>query len=130
MSALPLTAGAAPQMRHHALTVTVRGLTLQAEIGHYAHERGRTQTLIVDVTLELAPGPVRHLADTVNYEAVRAAALALVAEGHMELIETFAERLAHACLADDRVRTAKVRVEKPGALEGAAAAGCEVHLGR
>lgn len=130
MSALPLTAGAEPQLRHHALTVTVRGLTLQAEIGHYAHERGRTQTLIVDVTLELAPGPVRHLADTVNYEAVRAAALALVAEGHMELIETFAEHLAHACLADDRVRTARVRVEKPGALEGAAAAGCEVHLGR
>lgn len=119
-----------PAFRRDGLTVFVRGLSLAAEIGVHAHERGVTQPLDVDVTLELTPGPVEHLRDTLNYEAVRAAAHELVAQGHMELIETFAERLAVACLADERVRAVSVRVEKPGALKGAQAAGCEVRLAR
>lgn len=116
--------------RRDGLTVFVRGLSLAAEIGVHAHERGITQPLEVDVTLELAPGPVERLDDTLNYETVRAAALELVAQGHMELIETFAERLGRACLADPRVRAVAVRVEKPTALKGARAAGCEVRLSR
>ncbi|HEV7228764.1 dihydroneopterin aldolase [Brevundimonas sp.] len=119
-----------PAFHRDGLTVFVRGLSLAAEIGVHAHERGITQPLDVDVTLELTPGPVEHLADTLNYELVRAAALDLVAQGHMELIETFAERLGAACLTDPRVRSATVRVEKPGALRGAQAAGCEVRLSR
>jgi dihydroneopterin aldolase len=43
-----------------------------------------------------------------------------------ELVETFAERLALDCLLDARVRGVTVRIEKPGALEAAAAAGCEL----
>lgn len=119
-----------PAFRRDGLTVFVRGLSLAAEIGVHAHERGVTQPLDVDVTLELTPGPVERLSDTLNYETVRAAAHELVAQGHMELIETFAERLAVACLADPCVRAVTVRVEKPGALKGAQAAGCEVRLAR
>lgn len=119
-----------PAFHRDGLTVFVRGLSLAAEIGVHAHERGITQPLDVDVTLELTPGPVEHLSDTLNYEIVRAAALDLVAQGHMELIETFAERLGAACLTDPRVRSVAVRVEKPGALRGAQAAGCEVRLSR
>jgi dihydroneopterin aldolase len=47
------------------------------------------------------------------------------------LIETFAERLARACLEDGRVMQARVRVEKPEALAPkAAAAGVEMILTR
>ena len=117
--------------RRDGLTVFVRGLSLAAEIGVHPHERGITQPLDVDVALELAPGPVEHLSDTLNYETVRAAALDLVAQGHMELIETFAERLARACLADPRVTRARVRVEKPLALAPhATGAGVEITLVR
>lgn len=112
------------------LSVFVRGLTLEAGIGIHDHERGRLQRLVIDVTLTLVPGPVDRLGDTLNYETVAAAARAIVADGHVGLVETFAERLALACLADGRVRRCTVRIEKPGALEGAAAAGCEVVLGR
>lgn len=119
-----------PVFRRDGLTVFVRGLSLAAEIGVYAHERGITQPLDVDVTLDLTPGPVERLEDTLNYETVRAAAHDLIAQGHMELIETFAERLAAACLTDPRVRSVAVRVEKPGALRGAQAAGCEIRLSR
>lgn len=121
---------ATTELRVEGLTVFVRGLEVQAGIGVYDHEHGRLQPLIIDVTLELAPAVVESLADTVNYENVAAAARAIVADGHVGLVEKFAERLAAACLEDARVRRATVRVEKPTALDAARAAGCEVVLGR
>ena len=36
----------------------------------------------------------------------------IVAAGHVRLVETLAERIAEACLADRRVHLARVRVEK------------------
>lgn len=113
-----------------ALTVFVRGLTVQAGIGVYDHEHGRLQPLVIDVTLALAPGPVERLADTIDYERVARAAEAIVAEGHVGLVETFAERLARACLEDPHVASVTVRVEKPGALGGSARPGCELTVAR
>ena len=116
--------------RHDGLTVFVRGLTLQAGIGIHDHEIGRLQTLIIDVSLDMGPQAVTRLADTVNYETIAEAARAIAAEGHIGLVESFAERLALAVLTDERVRRVTVRIEKPGALEGAVAPGCEVVFGR
>lgn len=116
--------------RREALTVFVRGLAVEAGIGVYDHEQGRLQRLVIDVSLELEPAPVERLGDTINYEVIAEAARAIAAEGHVGLVESFAERLALACLADPRVRRARVRIEKPGALEAAAAPGCEVVLAR
>jgi dihydroneopterin aldolase len=126
----PLPFPAADSPRREELTVFVRGLKVEAGIGVHDHEHGRLQTLVIDVTLDLDPAPVERLADTINYESVAEAARAIVAEGHVGLVETFAERLAAACLDDGRVRRCAVRIEKPGALDGAAAAGCEVVLAR
>lgn len=109
-----------------SLTVFVRGLRVEAGIGVYDHEHGRLQTLLIDVTLDLGPQEVHGLSDTVNYESVAAACRRIVAEGHVGLVETFAERLALDCLNDPRIRTVTVRIDKPGALEAAAGAGCEL----
>ena len=116
--------------RREGLTVFVRGLRVEAGIGVYDHEHGRLQTLVIDVTLDLGAQPVERLADTVNYERVAEAARAIVADGHLGLVESFAERLALECLGDPRVRRVTVRIEKPGALDAAEAAGCEVIYGR
>ncbi|WP_292029076.1 dihydroneopterin aldolase [Brevundimonas sp. UBA2416] len=130
MTVSPLPFPAADGPHREGLTVFVRGLRVEAGIGVHDHEQGRLQPLVIDVTLELAPAPVERLADTINYETVAAAARAIVADGHVGLVETFAERLATACLDDARVRRCTVRIEKPGALDAAAAAGCEVVLAR
>lgn len=117
-------------IRREGVSVFVRGLTVEAGIGVYDHEQGRLQRLVIDVTLELGPVAVERLGDTINYETIAEAARAIVAEGHVGLVETFADRLALACLEDGRVRRATVRIEKPGCLDGAEAAGCEVVYGR
>jgi dihydroneopterin aldolase len=110
--------------------VFIRGLLLQTEIGVHPHERGRLQPLVLDVELTLAPAPVAGIGDTVNYEILAQTARALAAEGHVELVETYAERLAAACLALPRVRSVRVRAEKPQAIPDAAAAGVEVTVTR
>ena len=81
--------------------------------------------LVIDVEVALSPRQVLHLADTLNYEALAGAARRLAGE-HIDLVETYAQRLAAICLEDERVVWARVRVEKPGALPGARAAGVEI----
>lgn len=122
--------GAAPVLS--SLKVFVRGLRIDAEVGVHAHEYGRSQPLVIDVELDVVPpASCEHIADTINYETVIAAARALAADGHCKLIEAFAERLARACLEDERVTAAWVRIQKPEALApDAAAAGVELTVRR
>ncbi len=111
--------------------VFVTGLKVQAEIGVYRHEIGRVQPLVVDVELDVPTAGADRLSETLNYETILVAARAIAGAGHIDLVETFAQRLAQACLADDRVTKARVRVEKPLALApDAVAAGVEITVVR
>jgi 7,8-dihydroneopterin aldolase/epimerase/oxygenase len=109
--------------------IFVRGIVVQAEIGVYDHEHGRSQPLVVEVELALATSGFERLADTINYENIAIWAREAAAQGHVKLVETFAEQVALACLRDPRVLSARVRVEKPEAL-APAIAGVEVTLER
>ncbi len=110
--------------------VFVRGLVVQAEIGLNPDERGRRQPVRIDATVALLPRPPEHLRDTFNYEHVVTAARALAEGGHIELVETFALRLAEACLAHPVVQSVTVSAAKPEALTDADLAGAEVVLTR
>lgn len=116
--------------RRLGMTVHVRGLAVQANIGVYDHEKGRLQPLVVDVELDLGAAPVRELADTLDYDGVARIVRALATGGHIELVETFAEKVALSCLDDTRVLAVRVKVDKPSAIPGAAAAGCTVSYAR
>ena len=115
--------------RIRGLTVFLENLTVQAQIGVYAHEQGTAQPLVVDVEAELAPATIRSIDDTVDYDFIAAAAHRLAGEGHVALVEHYAERLADACLDDLRVQSVRVRVRKPNAVPGATA-GVEIVVER
>ena len=109
--------------------IFVRGIVIDAEIGVYDHEHHRSQPLVLEVELELAASGFERLADTINYENIAIWAREVAAQGHVKLVETFAEQVALACLRDLRVLSARVRVEKPEAL-APAVAGVEVTMQR
>ena len=118
-------------MTQPSTTVFVRGLSVAARIGMYAHEEGRDQPLVIDADLEIETEGWTRLSDTVNYERVGVHARAIAAAGHIGLVESFAHRLAVACLAEPRVTKVRIRVEKPLALAPhASAAGVEIVLTR
>jgi dihydroneopterin aldolase len=114
-------------------TVFLTGLRVEAEVGVFAHERGLRRPLDIDMAVTLDPS-VRaaedKLAETLDYDALAAAARAVVADAHIHLVETVAEQIADRLLADPRVIAVKVRVEKPGAVAGAKVAGVEIERAR
>jgi dihydroneopterin aldolase len=121
-------ADAASAIRH----VFIRNLELLAHIGIHGHERGKPQPvrINVDLAVEDSAALEDRLDSVVDYEAITAKIRALVAAGHINLAETLAERIAQACFADGRVKTARVRVEKLHALPGAESAGVEIERSR
>ncbi len=99
-------------------TITLTGLRARGYHGVYDFERQQGQEFVVDVTLELDLAPAARsddVSDTVHYGELAEALVKIVAGEPVNLIETLADRLAGACLADPRVAAATVTVHKPQA---------------
>ena len=95
--------------------ILVRDLVLPASIGIYEHERMHRQRVRVNVELDVAdPGSFtgEDFSQVLNYEFVVGGIKAMIAGGHIELVETLAERVAALCLEDRRAIQATVTVEK------------------
>jgi 7,8-dihydroneopterin aldolase/epimerase/oxygenase len=65
-----------------------------------------------------------------DYDAAIATAKRMVAQGHVNLLETLAERIAEGCLTHPHVVTVTVRLEKPDVLPACRAVGIEIVRGR
>lgn len=113
--------------------IFVRHLDLSSSIGAYAHERLRQQRIRInlDMRVRSAGGPLNDdLTNVVSYDAAIAAVKRLVADGHVNLVETLAERIAETCLADYRVTQVRVSVEKLEVEPDAAGVGVEIERRR
>lgn len=130
----PLGHAVAPEEAPHAGPlpadrVFLRDYVAAVEIGAYAEEMGVTQRLRFNVVLEVARNAA-HLEDrvagVVNYDRLVAAIHELAEGPRITLLETFAERLAQALLADARARRVTIRIEKLDRLPGGASLGCEI----
>jgi dihydroneopterin aldolase len=113
--------------------IFVRGLSLAAECGVYAHEKGRHRPLLIDIEATIDPSvraSADELSETVDYDALAAHARDVVGEAHVHLIETIAERICDRILEDPRIPAVRVRVEKPGSVTGAVSSGVEIERAR
>lgn len=108
--------------------VFVRDLVLSCCIGVHRHEHTAAQR--VRINLDLAVRDNHDLGDdlanVVCYERITTAVRAIVARGHIKLVETLAEEIAAMCLADPRVRSARVRVEKLDVFPDVTSVGVEI----
>lgn len=95
--------------------IFVRGLVLPVAIGVYDEEQGITQK--VSFTIEACVGvgvspKGDNLDEVPSYDDLVKAVKAVIADGHVGLVETMAARIADRCLADKRIVSVLVRVEK------------------
>lgn len=98
--------------------ITLSGLKVHGRHGVFDHEREIGQDFIIDVALTTstaAAAATDELAATVDYGTLADTLADIVGGEPCNLIETLAERLASACLADERVRRVRVTVHKPHA---------------
>jgi len=101
------------------------GLEVACVIGALPEERDREQRLTVDVELTLDLGPAARsdkLRDTVDYAALAESIRSALRCSRFHMIEAAARCVSDVCLADPRVASVRVRIEKPGAVPGLRAA--------
>src|SRR5690242_2147778 len=101
--------------------ICLSGLRAYGSHGVLPDERERGQEFVIDAVLWLdtsAAAETDDLERTVDYGALAARLAAVVAGEPVALIETLAQRLTAACLADDPVQHAEITVHKPQAPVG------------
>ncbi|MDR0809445.1 MAG: dihydroneopterin aldolase [Gemmobacter sp.] len=103
--------------------ISLRDHIVEADIGAFQQERGRSQRLRFDVVAEVRPHPA-PLEDDVDrilsYDRITEAIAAELSEERLNLLETLAEKVAERVLAEPQAMRVFVRIEKldrgPGAL--------------
>ena len=118
-------ADAAKEVRH----VFIRDLILTCLIGVHKHERKKPQRIRINLDLAVTEQSVistDRLADVVCYEDVADEIRSIVNNGHVNLVETLAEKIASKCLEDRRIKATRVRIEKLDVFKDAASAGVEI----
>ncbi len=109
--------------------VFVSNLKLDALIGVYEHELVNPQPIIINIDLTVSEDKTSlndKLAGVVCYETIVNKIKTIIDQGHVNLVETLAEKFAEACLEDSRVIAARIRLEKPEAIAEAASVGIEI----
>jgi len=101
--------------------ISLSGLRAYGYHGVLPAEREQGQEFIADAVLWLdtsAAAAADDLSRTVDYGALAGRLAEIISGEPVALIETLAQRLATACLADARVRHAEITVHKPDAPVG------------
>ncbi len=110
-------------------TVFIRDLHLRCVIGANDWERKVRQDVLVNIEVAADTRPAGasdDLPDAVDYKTIGKKVIALVEGSAFFLVEAMAQAIADICLEDERVQSALVRVEKPGALRFAESVGVEI----
>jgi len=122
-------ADAKASIRH----VFIHDMVLECLIGVYRHEHENKQKVRINLDLAVMEGEAfltDDLGQVVCYEVIADKVRGLAADGHVNLVETFAESIAAMCLFDTRVLSVRVRVEKLEALADAESVGVEIERDR
>jgi FolB domain-containing protein len=94
--------------------IFVRDFVLPIRVGAYAHEREKLQRVRFNIEVDvLRPAhPTEDMRDVFSYDLITDGIRMIVAQEHIALLETLAERIAALVLAHPWVSAAAVRVEK------------------
>ena len=118
-------ASAGKALRH----VFIRDFMVDCLIGVYEHEKCSPQRVRVNLDLAVDEGEhpiIDDILNVVSYETMANGILAIADEGHVNLVETLAERIADMCFDDQRVDSVRVRIEKLDIIENAGSVGVEI----
>ena len=113
--------------------IFIEALRVETVIGVYDWERRIRQPVVID--LEMGTDITRaaasdDVADALDYKSVSKRVQQFVAESSFLLVETLTERIAALVLDEFAVPWVRVRLNKVGALRGAAGVGIKIERGR
>ncbi len=112
--------------------VFIRQLRIETLIGIYDWEKGIKQPVVLDIEMAAdttKAAATERIQDTLDYHAIAERMQQFVGESRFELVETLAERCAEIIRDEFRVPWVRIRVDKIGALTGAAGVGVAIERG-
>ena len=132
-SSPPRAIGPGVAMPRPVRHVIVRDLEIKTVIGVHDYEKRAAQRILVNADLaveEEGPALSDRLDDVLDYAEVVRNIERIARAGHVNLVETLAERVAAWCLEKPRVLSVRIRIEKPDVINNAAGVGIEITRSR
>jgi len=122
-------ASAQDNVRH----VFVRDLVVDASIGIHHHEKQGPQRIRINLDISVIDDyrrDVDNIDQVVCYEQVVVETKAIIAAGHIYLVESLAEKIAERILIMPKTLSVRVRVEKLDVLPDVGSVGIEIERTR
>lgn len=113
--------------------LSIEGLKVDTIIGVYQWEREVKQSVIIDLVLETkstSSGLEDSIEFAVDYVAVSDMVSNLVQSSSFLLIETLAEAIAGKLLKEFAIRSIRLKLSKPSAIQNAANVGITIERSR
>lgn len=110
-------------------TIIIDQLTLEMSVGIYEQEKQNRQRVLISITLSVESPPQKinlQIEDVVSYETIIREVTDLSKAHHYDLLEEFAEDIAHICLINPKTKSAKIKVLKPDIFPHINAVGVEI----
>ena len=110
-------------------TIRITDLSLKTIIGIFDWERKQKQEVVINVELEFnASKAVKsdRVKDTVDYKAITKKIIGHVEASKYFLLEKMSDSVLKIVLEDSKVKWARVRIDKPGALRFARSVSVEL----
>lgn len=107
----------------------IRDLHVDMLIGIHEHEKKFEQPVLINIEAHIpfnSGWRNDSYEDTVCYDSIVKMIRALGVQGHINLVETYAEEIAHRILNDKRILKVLVRIEKTNVYDFAQGVGVEI----
>jgi FolB domain-containing protein len=117
----------------HLDQIMIKDLSIQGIVGIKPDERIHKQEILVNAVLYAdtrAAAESDDIQDAVNYRTITKQMIAHIEAGEPMLVERLVQELADICLANERVVSVEISVEKPGALRFARSVGIRITRSR
>jgi FolB domain-containing protein len=113
--------------------IIIKDLLVRGIIGVNDWEREHPQDILINIEIEAdlkKAGESDNIEESVNYRTVAKKVIAHAEKAKRLTVEALAADIAKICVAEHGVISARVRVEKPGAVRFARSVGVEIERHR
>lgn len=112
--------------------IYLHDLKIDCVVGIWEWERRTTQAVVfdLDIAIDIRKSAASDsIDDTVNYKAVAKRVIGFVSASQFQLVETLAEKVAEILMAEFPIPWLRLRLNKAGAIRGAADVGVILERG-
>ena len=113
--------------------IRITDLSLRAIIGIFDWERARKQKVVINIEIIFNASRAAKsdlVKDTIDYKTITKNIIKHVEASQYFLLEKLADQILKIVMEDQRIKSAKVRVDKPGALRFARSVSVEFEAQR